>query len=218
MYVDDIIIRTSDMQYMVEIKSRILDRYDMTDMGRLTSFLIKQATICKKVLRKHAGLVGTSSKKNPLPSNAMDMLAEDTGNYSREQSDFVKKFPYRELVGATLYLAMHTRPDVAFVVRVLSRQWKQPSLAACTLMVYLLRCIQGSTDKDIRFSGNLFDLHVFSTSDWAGDRVTWRYTTGYIVFSCGGPIMWQSKLYTTVSTSSMQAENQDMYAGMQELV
>ena len=27
------------MQYMVEIKSRFLDRYDMTDMGRLTSFL-----------------------------------------------------------------------------------------------------------------------------------------------------------------------------------
>ena len=38
-YVDDIIICTSDMQYMVEIKNRFLDRYDMTDMGRLTSFL-----------------------------------------------------------------------------------------------------------------------------------------------------------------------------------
>ena len=43
----------------------------------------------------------------------MDMLAEDTGDYSKEQSEFVREFPYRELVGATLYLAMHTRPDVA---------------------------------------------------------------------------------------------------------
>ena len=30
--------------------------------------------------------------------------------------------------------------------------------------------------------------------------------------------MWQSKLQTTASTSSMQAEYQAMYAGMQELV
>ena len=28
----------------------------------------------------------------------MDMLAEDVGNYSNEQSGFVKEFPYRELV------------------------------------------------------------------------------------------------------------------------
>ena len=86
----------------------------------------------------------------------------------------------RELVGATLYLAMHTRPDVAYAVGVLSRQCKQPSLAACKLMVYLLRYIQGSTDKGIRFSGSSFDLHVFSDLDWAGDRVTRRSTTGYI--------------------------------------
>ena len=38
-YVDDIIISTSDMKYMVEIKSRFLERYDKTDMGLLTSFL-----------------------------------------------------------------------------------------------------------------------------------------------------------------------------------
>ena len=100
----------------------------------------------------------------------------------------------------------------------LSRQCKQPSLAACKLIVYLLRYIQGSTDEGIRFSESSFDLHVFSDSDWAGDRVTRRSTTGYIVFACGGPIVWQSKLQTTVSTSSMQAEYQAMYAGMQELV
>ena len=38
-YVDDIIIFTFDMQYMVEIKSRALYLYDMTNIVRLTSFL-----------------------------------------------------------------------------------------------------------------------------------------------------------------------------------
>ena len=52
----------------------------------------------------------------------------------------------------------------------------------------------------------------------AGDVLTRRSTTGYVVFAAGGPITWQSKLQTTVSTSSMQAEYQAIYAGMQELV
>ena len=73
-------------------------------------------------------------------------------------------------MSATLYLAMHTRPNVAYAVGVLSRRCKQPSLAACKLMVYLLRYIRGSTDKGIRFSESSLYLHVFSDADWAGDR------------------------------------------------
>ena len=77
MYVVDIIIYTSDMQYMVEMKSRFLERYDMSIMERLTSLLnirvtwkeisvrLDQQRYAEKVLRKRAGLVGTSSKKNP---------------------------------------------------------------------------------------------------------------------------------------------------------
>ena len=39
-----------------------------------------------------------------------------------------------------------------------------------------------------------------------------------ILFACGGPIVRQYILQTTVSTSSIQAEYQAVYAGMQELV
>ena len=61
-------------------------------------------------------------------------------------------------------------------------------------------------------------MHAFSDADWAGDQITRRSTTGYIVFAAGGPISWQSKLQTTVATSSMESEYMAMYAGMQELV
>ena len=58
-------------------------------------------------------------------------------------------------------------------------------------------------------------MHIFTDSDWAGDVLTMRSTTGYVVFAAGGPITWQSKLQTTVYTSSIQAEYQAIYAGMQ---
>ena len=61
-------------------------------------------------------------------------------------------------------------------------------------------------------------MHVFANADWAGDVLTKRSTTGYVVFAAGGPLAWQSKLQITVATSSTQSEYQAMYADMQEIV
>ena len=74
-------------------------------------------------------------------------------------------------------------------------------------MVYMLQYVRGTVAKVIIFSG-IVDMHVFKG----------RSTTEYIFFAAGGPIAWQSKLQTTVSTSSMQSDYQAMNAGMQELV
>ena len=117
-----------------------------------------------------------------------------------------------------LYLSMNTRPDVAYAVGVLSRFANKVTVVTCQLMVHLMQYLRGTMEKGIKFSGTKFDLHIFSDADWAGDQLSRRSTTGYVVFAAGGPIAWQSKLQTTVATSSMQSEYQALYAGMQELV
>ena len=61
-------------------------------------------------------------------------------------------------------------------------------------------------------------MRMFTDADWAGDILTRRSTTRYIAFVGVGPIAWQFKLQTTVSTSSVQSEYQAMYSGMQRLV
>jgi hypothetical protein len=86
------------------------------------------------------------------------------------------------------------------------------------MLVYLMQYLRGTVGKGIIFSGKSFDMHIFTYSDWAGDVLTRGSTTGYVVLAAGGPISWQSKLQMTVSTSSMQAEYQAIYAGMQEVV
>ena len=60
-------------------------------------------------------------------------------------------------------------------------------------------------------------MHVFTDADWAGDVLTRTSTTGYVVFTAGGLLAWQSKLQTTVATSSTQIEYQAMYGGCRRL-
>ena len=107
---------------------------------------------------------------------------------------------------------------MSYAVGLLSRFGSHPTVATCKLMVYASQYLLDTVYMGIRYSGSMFDLHVFADADWAGDVITRRSTTGYIVFAAGELIAWQSKLQTTVSTSSMQSEYQATYAGMQELV
>jgi hypothetical protein len=235
-YVDDILIASSNLDHIKEIKELFCNKFDMTDMGELEHFLnvrvtrtkdymqMDQTVYTEKVLEKNAAFLGPAdkTKKNPLPADASDRIAKGARDaaegVSEEDQAYLDNFPYRSLLGAVLYLSLNTRPDIAYAVGVLSRHANKPTVEVCHLMVHLMQYLRGTKEMGIRFSGRKFDMHVFTDADWAGDQITRRSTTGYVVFAAGGPITWQSKLQTTVSTSSMQSEYQAMYAGMTELV
>ena len=231
-YVDDILISCANLDYVKEVKELFCTQFEMTDMGELEHFLnvrvtrqsgslrMDQTVYAEKVLEKFEPFLGspTRTRKYPLPSDAPERLAREDVDITAEDQLYLDNFPYRSLIGATLYLSMSTRPDISYAVGVLARFASKPTLAACENLVHLMQYVRGTVDKGIVFSGSTVDLHVFTDADWAGDILTRRSTTGYVVFMAGGPLAWQSKLQTTVATSSMQAEYQAMYAGMQELV
>ena len=230
-YVDDIIIASADLTYLESVKRRFCETFEMHDLGvckrflniRITRgedwYMLDQSEYAKNIVKKFSSFMGKSSKnkETPLPTNVQDLLAEQR-ELTEEQKQWVESFPYRGIIGAVLHLAIHTRPDLAYAVGLLARFSTSPTYATCRLAIHLLKYLRGTVDKGIRFSGSEFDLHVFSDSDWAGDRMTRRSTTGYIVLLCAGALAWQSKLQTTVATSSMESEYMAEYAALQELV
>ena len=74
-----------------------------------------------------------------------------------------------------------------------------------------------TTNVGITYYGTEMDFHGFSDADWGGNRDNARSTTGFLTFMAGGPITWQSKLQTTVATSSMEAEYMALYAVIQDI-
>ena len=49
-------------------------------------------------------------------------------------------------------------------------------------------------------------MTMFVDSDHAGDKVTCRYRTGYVVFLQNSPITWFSKKQSSVETSTFGSE------------
>ena len=134
--------------------------------------------------------LGTENKfrKYPLPSDTLDRIAKEPKECSEEDQWYVDNFPHRSMLSALLYLSMNTRPDISYAVGLQSRFGSKPTKVTCMLMVYLLQYIRGTVQMGIRFSGSRFDMHVFTDADWAGDVLTRRSTTGYVVFAAGGPL------------------------------
>ena len=49
--------------------------------------------------------------------------------------------------------------------------------------------MRGTMSCSVRFSGSMFDLHIFADADWAGNRLTNRSTTVYVIFAAGGHLV-----------------------------
>ena len=71
----------------------------------------------------------------------------------------------------------------------------------------------GITYGGPEYNPQRLDIMLYTDSDYAGDRHTYRSTSGYVSFVAGGPASWQSKRQSVVAQSSTEAE----YIAMSEL-
>ena len=135
-----------------------------------------------------------------------------------KQQSYVDAFPYAEIVGSLLYLAVVTRIDIMFAVSVLTRHLKCPTYAACKAACRVLNYLSHHPAHAIRYHGSVLDLHVYTDSDWASDKDTRRSTSGFVVCLGGGVINWLSKLQPIVTVSSMEAEYVACFFAVQDIV
>ena len=128
-------------------------------------------------------------------------------------------FDYRAAVGAVLYLAMTTRPDVAQSVGVLSRFASCPGEEHVKAIKQVIRYLYGTKTFGITYSksrgnfphrrviqGTPLEMVGYADADFAGDETTRRSTSGFVIILAGAIVCWLSKLQPTVALSTTEAE------------
>ncbi|RVW72193.1 Retrovirus-related Pol polyprotein from transposon RE1 [Vitis vinifera] len=117
---------------------------------------------------------------------------------------------YQKLVGKLIYLTI-TRPDISFAVSLVSQYMHAPTVVHLCMVKRILRYLKKTIGRGIvmRRNGHT-DIIGFSDSDWAGNTIDRRSTTGYCMFVGGNLVSWKSKKQPVVARSSAEAEYRAM--------
>ncbi|KAJ8891119.1 hypothetical protein PR048_010633 [Dryococelus australis] len=107
------------------------------------------------------------------------------------------KFPYRKVVGALglMNLMIATRPDISYVVGVVSRSLENPTAEDVSQVKIILRYQNDTENLGIVYcpDRNSSALEEFSDAHQGGDVDTRRSTTGSVCKYAGGTISWLSQ-------------------------
>lgn len=88
---------------------------------------------------------------------------------TEEDKEKMMTVSYREVIGSLQYAVNVTRPDIAFIVNVLSRYLDNPGEEHWKAAKQVMRYLRGTASKGIVFDGNKSLLLCgYSDSDYAG--------------------------------------------------
>ena len=109
---------------------------------------------------------------------------------------------YQSLVGALLYCATNTRPDIAYSLGLLCRAMSCPTPELLQAAQRVLLYLHHTRDLGLRYSASPRPIYGMSDSDWD----VRHSTSGYVFMLCEAAISWGSKRQTSVALSSCEAE------------
>jgi hypothetical protein len=143
---------------------------------------------------------------------AVDGTAESGSNKEED-------FPYIETVGALLFLANGTRPDMSAHVNNLACYNKSFGDEHVNAIKDVIRYIKGTNDFRLLLKpATKNHVNLYTDADWAGDTNNRKSVSGSTVFIDETLISWSSKKQAVVALSSMEAEYISLAYGLQDAI
>jgi hypothetical protein len=179
-----------------------------------------QPHLIRSLEKKFEHLVnGLQSYKTPgTPGQGIIRPTQEEDKISLEDQTL-----YRSGVGMLLYLVKHSRPDIANVVRELSKCMDGATPAANKELKRVIKFVLDTRnfglkiEPIVRKTEDDWDIVIYTDSDYGGDKESRISVTGYIVYLLGVPICWKSKSQRSVSLSSSEAEFISLSEGAKEI-
>jgi hypothetical protein len=163
------------------------------------SLYIHQSDFAQKILDEFA-MADANPVKTPAPLNFQSLVASE--------ADPVNVTQMPKAIDMLTYLALYTRPDIAFTVNVLAQFTSSPNKAHWLLVKHLLRYLAGTFDFGVHFTSGPKSnaLCGWTDADYAASLVSKKSTSGYVITLFSNPISWTTKKQSVVAQSTTKAE------------
>nr|ABA94411.1 transposon protein, putative, unclassified [Oryza sativa Japonica Group] len=216
LYVDDILLASSDVSLLQETKKFLSSNFDMKDLGEASYVLgieihrdrtkyalgLSQKTYIEKVLKKF-NMYRCSATPAPIVKGEKYGASQCPRN--QYELNEMKTKPYASAIGSLEYAQVCTRPNLAFVIGLLGRFQSNLGPEHWKLVKKVLHYFQGTKGLMLSYRrSESLQIMGYSDSDFTKDNT--KSTSGYVFTLAGGAISWKSSKQTITAGSTMYAE------------
>ena len=220
-HVDDSTFAGSSDELNTKLITRLSQFFKLCDLGTTEFVLgiaVKQDLIAGrielsqrqyiiKILERFA-MSGCGSVTTPM-TPGLSLSRADLPQTDEEYAEMAD-VPYGNAVGALLYLATSTQPDISFTVATLCRFIANPGIKHWNAVKHLFCYLQGMKDARLVYRHDLFDprgiFTAYCDADNAGNVDNGCSTGGYALLITGAAVSWSSRLQTITALSTTEAE------------
>ena len=169
---------------------------------------LKQTGLIDRVIETLGLDIGTTSGKF-TPAETKPLVKDVAGDPA------LGDFSYSSVVGMLLYLAGHTRPDIAYAVNCCARYMFCPRRSHESALKIIGQYLKATRDRGlVLHPSKELKIDCYPDADFAGmyghedssDPSCVKSRTGFVITVANCPVLWQSKLQTETALSTMEAK------------
>jgi hypothetical protein len=164
LYVDDMLVASSNIQNINVLKNKLVNSFAMKDLGATKKILgmritrdiknhkltLSQGEYIEKVLVRFR--MQNEKPVNTLLENHFK-LTKKMCPKTHEEIDYMSRVPFSSAFGSLMYAMVFTRPDIAHAVGVVRRYMNNPGKEHWEVVKWILRYLRGIVTHTLCFGG-----------------------------------------------------------------
>ncbi|KAG7584130.1 Reverse transcriptase RNA-dependent DNA polymerase [Arabidopsis suecica] len=228
-YVDDLNIIGTQAEIQ-KATNYLKGEFEMKDLGQTKFCLglqiehtqkgifVHQSTYNKRVLKRF-NMDKATPLSTPMVVRSLNVESDPFRPPEENEEILGPEVPYLSAIGALMYLANCTRPDISFSVNLLARFSSSPTRRHWNGIKHVFRYLQGTIDLGLFYPKNINGQMIgFADAGYLSDPHKARSQIGYVFTIGGTAISWRSQKQTLVATSSNHAEIIALHEASRECV
>ncbi|XP_074323295.1 secreted RxLR effector protein 161-like [Apium graveolens] len=157
-----------------------------------SGIFVNQSNYTEKILDRFY-MDKTHPLTTPMVVRSLEVEKDPFRPRKQDEETLGPEVPYLSAIGAIMYLANNTRPDIAFAVNLLARFSSEPTKRNWDGIKHIFRYLRGTIDPGLFFPNNSRSRLVgYGDAGYMSDAHFGRSQTGYLFTYCDTAISWKS--------------------------
>lgn len=190
--------------------------YEITDLGEthfLLGFEIQRNRTARTISINQGAYIDTIADRFNLSDAKPVYLPLEPGtDFQKAQCpttpkefDRMRNIPYRQALGAALYAATVSRPDIQFTLSVLAQFADNPAECHWRALQRVIVYLKTTRNLWLTLGGKPDGFHAYTDSDWATQPHRHSHS-GFVYLVGSGAVTWTAKKQTIIALSMVEAE------------